>query len=292
MSAGLRARLAVASLVAIILISASWWMLALWPMAGDTPDWILRTREVCFGSSRDSLPSASGWMVLVGQPLGMILLLGVIAGEDLRAGLRLVLSGFAGQVAAGAIAGALLVGAGGVVARVQGAAGEPFDIGAAGTTAPLTRVDDPAPRFGLTDQSGEEVTLESFRGRPVIVTFAFGHCETVCPVVVEDVLDARRVLQDVDPAVLVITLDPWRDTPSRLPAIARAWRVDAGVRVLSGEPETVERTLNAWRVPRVRNATTGAIAHPSVVYVIDRNGRIAYVVSGDARTIVAALSAL
>jgi cytochrome oxidase Cu insertion factor (SCO1/SenC/PrrC family) len=106
------------------------------------------------------------------------------------------------------------------------------------------------------------------------------------------VLDARRELQDEDPTVLVITLDPWRDTPSRLPAIARTWHLDAGTRVLSGESDKVERTLNAWRVPRTRNQQNGDIIHPSVVYVIGPNGRIKYVVSGGAGAIAAAVRAL
>jgi cytochrome oxidase Cu insertion factor (SCO1/SenC/PrrC family) len=64
------------------------------------------------------------------------------------------------------------------------------------------------------------------------------------------------------------------------------------VHVLSDDPEAVERALNAWRVPRARNEKTGEIVHPSVVYVIDREGRIAYVVSGGTATIAAAVRSL
>ena len=62
--------------------------------------------------------------------------------------------------------------------------------------------------------------------------------------------------------------------------------------VLSGAPDEVERTLNGWRVPRVRNQQTGDISHPSIVYVIGADGRIAYVVSGNADAIAAAVRAL
>jgi hypothetical protein len=30
------------------------------------------TRAVCFGAARDELPNAGGWVLLVGQPLGML----------------------------------------------------------------------------------------------------------------------------------------------------------------------------------------------------------------------------
>jgi cytochrome oxidase Cu insertion factor (SCO1/SenC/PrrC family) len=96
----------------------------------------------------------------------------------------------------------------------------------------------------------------------------------------------------VPPPVLIVTLDPWRDTPSRLESIASSWRLDADAHVLSGPPDAVERTLNAWRVPRTRNQRTGDISHPSIVYIVNAEGRITYVVPGGAEAIVAAVRAL
>jgi protein SCO1/2 len=125
-----------------------------------------------------------------------------------------------------------------------------------------------------------------------MVTFAYAHCDTVCPLIVSEVLSARRMLGDRAPALLIITLDPWRDTPGRLPTMAKSWALDAGAHVLSGTAQAVERTLNAWRIPRTRNQKTGAISHPAIVYVVSADGRIAYAVGGDAATITAAVGAL
>ena len=294
MSAAARARLAVGALFGIVVITVSWWALALWPVDADAPEWFLRTREVCFGSTADSLPNAVGWLLLVGQPAGMVLLLAVVWSQELRAGMALLTSRFAGQVAVGAVSALLVVGLGATSNRVRTAGQEPFSTGAAvDLERQLTRISDPAPRLALTAQTGRDVSLDSFRGRPVIVTFAFAHCETVCPVLVQDVLKAARSRADEpSPAVLVVTLDPWRDTPSRLPSMARAWGLQGDAYVLSGAPETVERTLNAWRIPRTRNQKNGDIIHPTVVYVIDAWGRITYAVNGDADVIAAALRAL
>ena len=52
-------------------------------------------------------------------------------------------------------------------------------------------------------------------GRPVVVTFAYAHCTTICPVIVSEVLGARDKLALHKPVVLIVTLDPWRDTPAR-----------------------------------------------------------------------------
>lgn len=282
----------VAALGAIAAITVAWWALALWPVGAAAPDWFLRTRVVCFGSTADSLPDTAGWIVLIGQPIGMVVLLGAVWGAELRRGLALMMARTAGQVAMGVVLAALAAGAFGVVVRARSAGGEPFATGAGDIAAQLTRVNDPAPALTLTDQHGREVSLGAFRGRPVLVAFAYAHCETVCPLIVSDVLAARQRAGESSPPALLVTLDPWRDTPSRLPSIATRWNLPDGAHVLSGPPDVVERTLNAWRVPRVRNEKTGDISHPSMVYVIDAAGRIAYVVNGDAHAIAAAVQAL
>jgi cytochrome oxidase Cu insertion factor (SCO1/SenC/PrrC family) len=287
-----RAWAPLAALGAVVAITAAWWAFALWPVGAAAPEWVLRTRDVCFGARGDRLPDAAGWLLLIGQPAGMIGLLAAVWGAELRRGLALAMARATGQIAIGIVSAALVAGAASVVVRVRTAGQEPFATGAADIAAQLTRVNDPAPALMLTDQHGREVSLASFRGRPVLVAFAYAHCETVCPLIVSDLLSARQRSGDKPPPALVITLDPWRDTPSRLSSIATKWSLDEGTHVLSGPPDVVERTLNRWRVPRTRNQKTGDIIHPSIVYVVAADGRIAYVVNGDAETIAAAVRAL
>ena len=287
-----RARATVAALAAILVITAAWWALALWPAGDTTPAWVLRTREACFGTTISGLPNAGGWILLIGQPLGMIGLLATVWGNELRAGLALAMSRAAGQIAMGAASALVVAGLSGAVVRVRTAGLEPFSTGAGDIAAQLTRLNDVAPALALVDQSGREVTIESFRGRPVLVGFAFAHCQTVCPLIVSDMLGAQRSLEQETPVVLIVTLDPWRDTPSRLPSMAQQWGLGGDAHVLSGPPEVVERMLNAWRVPRVRNEKTGDITHPSIVYVVGRDGRIAFAATGSAEAIAAAVRAL
>lgn len=293
MTPNARASAAVASLGLILGITVCWWALALWPVGDATPAWYLRTREVCFGTTRDGLPDAAGWIVLIGQPLGMVGLLAVIWPADLRLGLRRFTRRVEGQLVTGMVAAALVAGLAGVAVRVSRAGAETFSAGPdRDRAAALTRIDDAPPAMALVDQHGGTVTLDQFLGRPVLVTFAFAHCETVCPLVVSDVTTAAARLIDRSPVVLVVTLDPWRDTPARLPAIVSDWRLTGDARALSGEPRVVEQALNAWRIPRTRNERTGDITHPSLVYVINPAGRITFVVSGGADTIAAAVRAL
>jgi cytochrome oxidase Cu insertion factor (SCO1/SenC/PrrC family) len=104
-------------------------------------------------------------------------------------------------------------------------------------------------------------------------------------VVVHDVLEAQARARAPALAVLVVTLDPWRDTPQRLGYIAESWGMSGEAHVLSGAVETVERVLDDWGIPRERDRSTGEITHPTPIYLIDREGRIAYVATGGAGVI-------
>lgn len=289
-----RGALALGALGVIAAITAAWWALALWPL-GAAPEWLERTREVCFGAAPGGLPDAGGWILLVGEPIGMVAVLATVWGGAVREGLAAALARPLGRAVLGGAALALLLGLGAGARLVARARGEPFELRSASdvrATLAAARVNDAAPELDLVDQRGDPIALEAFRGRPVVVTFGFAHCETVCPLTIRAARDAVARLGDRDAVLLVVTLDPWRDTPSRLGAIAGTWGLGERMHLLSGTVEDVEHTLSRWRVPRVRNRATGDLTHPALVYVVDRGGRIAYALAPDSDAIAAAVAAI
>jgi protein SCO1/2 len=282
---------AVGTLAAILAISAAWWALALWPLPASSPDWLQRTRLICFGSTRDTLPTPAGWSLLIGEPLAMIATLAIIWGPALRDGLRALARTFPGRAVLSAGTLAVLTGLAAAGVRVASATGtERLDLTAAGMEA--SRLDRPAPPLALTDQHGDTVTLARFHGRPVVVAFAYAHCTTVCPVVVREMLDARTRFGAAAPPLLIVTLDPWRDTPARLSHIADTWHLEPGTHVLSGSVDDVNRALDAWEVPRSRDTSTGEVTHPVFVYIVGPDGRLARQVPGYADAVVNALRQL
>ena len=280
---------ALTALIGLLAITAAWWALALWPIQA-APTWLERTRFVCFGVTDSGLPDTAGWIGLIGAPLGMLGLLLAGWGREVAALLR---SARASHALAGtllclaSVLGLMIAGAG---YRVQqaGAAQNVSFAAASEQQAVYPRLDRAAPALELTAHDGTTRTLAEFRGRPLLLTFAYGHCETVCPLIVHDVLAAqtRRRAAGEAPVVLIVTLDPWRDTPSRLSHIATAWSLPPeDVWLLGGSVEDVEAMLDDWSVPRSRSMTTGDLSHPSLVYVVDREGRIAFASAGDPATL-------
>jgi protein SCO1 len=270
----------------ILAVTVFWWAFALWPV-GDAPDWLLRTRLVCFGVDGGGLPDRAGWVALVGQPLGMLGALLVGWRGAVGGAVRVLVSTTQGRMLGGTAAAVVLIAVAGLGWRVSAARIPAGWTELEGVPATYPRIDRPAPALDLIDHTGAAFSTVLLEGRPAIVTFAFAHCETVCPVLVRNALDARQRLASgsggsaqLDVAVVVVTLDPWRDTPARLPHVARSWGMGDGTYLLGGLPADVEAVLDAWQVARERDMRTGDVAHPALSYIVDARGRIAYATTG------------
>lgn len=286
-----RSLAALAGFAALSLITAAWWALAFWP-AGAGGELVQRAREVCFGTTGSGLPDAAGWLALVVQPTIMLGMFLVILGRPFEDAVRELTSRPAGRAVVGGYVVLVFAGLTMVGARVANASSLAADTATSVLnkgTGELVRLDRPAPRFRLVDQHGEELSLERFNGQTVLVTFAFGHCETVCPAVVHEAQAALRTLPDSGARLLVITLDPWRDLPSRLPHLAEQWELDSSALVASGPVAEVEQALDGWQVARARDVNTGDVVHPRLVYVVDGGGIIRYAVTGGVDRIVEAV---
>ncbi|MBI2567205.1 MAG: SCO family protein [Candidatus Schekmanbacteria bacterium] len=264
-------------------ITVSWWILALAPLPPAAPEWLLRTRTVCFGTLSNGLPDAYGWIVLLVGPAGMLGALVAIWWRELRANFRSV-----SVTAAGRAVLALFV----LVPAAASAWLGPRV--AAGLRVPATFLEvSPAPEtlpadypmtdkegidFSLVDQHGAEVGPRKFSGRLLFLTFAFAHCQSMCPLIVHTTKRAIAEIPELNPVALIVTLDPWRDTPSSLPTMAGSFGLsaDSPIHVLSGAVDSVEKVLDTYEVPRDRDDKSGEIVHPALVYVIAPSGRIAY----------------
>jgi protein SCO1/2 len=249
-------------------------------MGADTPEWLTRTRDVCFGTLPNGLPDTYGWMTLVMSPLSMLGGILVLWGAGIVADIRTLRLSRAGTVV-------LLVLFGVPMAEVMWvghktgkalSAMEPLPDNTVTENLPADypRLTKPAADFSLVNQRGETVTKSTLQGKITVVTFAYAHCATVCPLVIKTLNDSMARLQRPDVTGVVVTLDPYRDTPGSLPGLAETWELNSQTHLLSGEPETVNQMLKAYNVATDRDENTGEIAHLAIFYVLDEAGRLVY----------------
>jgi protein SCO1/2 len=139
-------------------------------------------------------------------------------------------------------------------------------------------VEDLAPEFALTDQSGAEVTLASLRGKTLLIDFIYTRCPGPCPI-----LTGRhaQVLRGLSPELrervhfVSITVDPEHDTPEALANYARVRGADtAHWSFLTGEPERVRDVLKRYGVFAQPSANPGEVDHVVVTLLVDAQGRV------------------
>jgi len=90
-----------------------------------------------------------------------------------------------------------------------------------------------APDFELRDEQGSPVSMRELRGRPVVVTFLYSHCEDTCPITAQTI---RGALDDLghDVPALAISVDPPNDTPSSARKFLAQQRTSGRIRFVLG----------------------------------------------------------
>ncbi len=129
----------------------------------------------------------------------------------------------------------------------------------------------------LTKQDGTGGTLESLRGRPVLVTMFYTSCDGVCPMLA---FAMRRVVAAV-PAkersglqMLMVSFDPKRDSPQALQAFAELHQLAAPQWLLARAPESDVRGLAAVLGIRYRELPGAVFSHSAVITLLDAEGVI------------------
>jgi protein SCO1/2 len=132
-------------------------------------------------------------------------------------------------------------------------------------------------RVALTDQSGREHGLDRYRGQPVLVTMFYGGCPAVCPLLIETVRSAEGALSDAQKSklrVLMISVDPARDTQQALAKLAQQRKIDLSRWTLARAADPAVRKIAAVLGIQYRKLPNGEFNHSSVITLLDSDGAI------------------
>jgi protein SCO1/2 len=137
---------------------------------------------------------------------------------------------------------------------------------------------DFAKGFELTGHDGNRYTLESFKGKVVLVFFGYTQCPDVCPAALSRFAAVAQELgADAEKLqVLFVSVDPERDTPELLRQYVPAF--NPRFLGLYGDAEATARTAKEFKVMYQKQPgktdTSYTVDHFSGTYAFDKAGRV------------------
>jgi protein SCO1/2 len=135
------------------------------------------------------------------------------------------------------------------------------------------------PPLDLTAQDGQRWPPDFFSGHWTLVFFGFTQCPDICPTTLAVLAQVRRQLSDLpaaeQPRVLLVSVDPERDTPDLLAAYVRFF--DPAFNGATGSLESIAATAAAFGVPYAKVTTPDGgytMDHGSGIFVVGPSGGI------------------
>lgn len=144
-------------------------------------------------------------------------------------------------------------------------------------------LEQPAAPFTLTDQNGQTVTLEDFRGKWVVAYWLYTSCPDFCPLLTNNMKALQQGLGDrvgKQVQLVTITFDWEHDTVDRMKFYAGLVKADIpGWSWLTGTKEQTDAVAEAYGVGFARlenddgaDNETVSFDHTALVVVIDPQG--------------------
>lgn len=142
---------------------------------------------------------------------------------------------------------------------------------ASGTWLPQART---IADFHLIDEAGRAFSAAQLQGGPTLVYFGFTHCPDVCPTTLARLAQVRKTAALPGLRVLLITVDPQRDTPPVMSQYVHAF--DPQFIGLTGDPAAIRKLAGEFGVAMTRVELPGGdytMDHSAAVFLLDARGR-------------------
>ncbi len=129
----------------------------------------------------------------------------------------------------------------------------------------------------LTNQAGRSQSFAVYRGNPMLVTMFYGSCPAACPLLIDTIRTVEATLSPAQRSqlrVLMISIDPDRDTPAVLAELARKRRIDLSRWTLARADANTVRKVAATLNVQYRKLPDGEFNHSSVITLLSADGEI------------------
>jgi len=133
------------------------------------------------------------------------------------------------------------------------------------------------PDVAIETADGGHTSFAATGGHVRIVTMVYAHCPGVCPLTIESLRGIDRQLsarQQARLGFVLVSLDPSRDSPEALRALARQHGLSSPRWVVGRTSEPDAHAFAAAVQVRYRGLSDGSIDHSSALVLVDGRGRV------------------
>ncbi len=129
----------------------------------------------------------------------------------------------------------------------------------------------------MTDQHGRQSDWGDRRGKVQLVSMFYTSCQYICPLIVDS---GKAVEKQLTPSgrerlgILLISMDPARDTPTVLMSVASKRKLDPSRWTLASPEQADVRKIAGVLGIRYRALANGDFNHTSALVLLDMEGRI------------------
>lgn len=128
----------------------------------------------------------------------------------------------------------------------------------------------------LKDVQGQPGNSAAFDGRYLLVSFGYTSCPDVCPLTLAAMHSALRDLGNESAGLvpIFISIDPTRDTPSRVGDYVRAF--DPRIHGFTGSTGAIASVASAFHVEYSNQAAGGSytVDHTALLFLLDPKRRV------------------
>jgi protein SCO1 len=128
----------------------------------------------------------------------------------------------------------------------------------------------------LTNQDSAAHGLDVYRGKPVLVTMFYASCPMACPLIIDTLREVERNVPAEarkELRVLMISIDPEKDTPQALHELAQKRRIDSRWTLARTDPATVRKIAALLNI-QYRKLPDGNFNHSSIITLLTADGVI------------------
>jgi protein SCO1 len=133
----------------------------------------------------------------------------------------------------------------------------------------------PIKDFSLIDSAGHPFTHAQLAGAPTLVFFGFTHCPDVCPTTLLKLAQAKKLAALPGLRVLLVSVDPQRDTPEVLGRYVHAF--DPSFEGVTGDPAAIAALARRLNIAVSRVELPGGdytMDHSAVVLLTNADAQV------------------